>query len=165
MLKFSVYGPFKVPTKKKQIKGGKSFAKELDLDGLWERPGFSEFSEKKGCYVFVNAVSKGAKPIYAGKTTKTFKQECFALQKKALLNDFLIKKEKTGLQIIFVVMEGHAKSCSEAIDSCETFLIQKSLKANKDLLNVQKCNKSYVINGLDEGKGNSKSVKIFQKMP
>jgi hypothetical protein len=105
---------------------------------------FSKYADKKGCYVFANAVTRGSNPIYVGRTNKSFKNECFATAKKAMLNDFLAEASKTGLKIYFVVLE-HRKDCYEEIDLCETLLIQKCKKANENLLNIKKLAEKFTI--------------------
>jgi hypothetical protein len=103
---FTIHGPFDVPTKPKKIKGGKYSIQQLGDVGasLWKDKDFSKYADKKGCYVFANAVTRGSNPIYVGRTNKSFKNECFATAKKAMLNDFLAEASKTGLKIYFVVV-------------------------------------------------------------
>ena len=103
-VKFTIHGPFEVPTMPKKIKDGKITIRKLDDVGasLWKEKNFSRYADKKGCYVFANAVTRGSTPIYVGRTNKSFKQECFATAKKAMLNDFLASAAKTGLQVYFV---------------------------------------------------------------
>lgn len=143
---FTIHGPFDVPTKLKKIKGGKYSIQQLGDVGasLWKDKDFSKYADKKGCYVFANAVTRGSNPIYVGRTNKSFKNECFATAKKAMLNDFLAEASKTGLKIYFVVLE-HRKDCFEEIDLCETLLIQKCKKANENLLNIKKLAEKFTI--------------------
>ncbi len=142
---FTIHGPFSVPTTLKKIKGGKVSIRQISLvSNLWKKDPFSDFAEKKGCYVFANAVTNGSKPIYVGRTNKSFKNECFATSKKAMLNEFLAEATKTGLQIYFVVLN-HKKDCFEEIDLCETLLIQQCKEANASLLNVRKLSKKFTI--------------------
>ncbi len=143
---FTIHGPFDVPTKLKKIKGGKYSIQQLGDVGasLWKDKDFSKYADKKGCYVFANAVTRGSNPIYVGRTNKSFKNECFATAKKAMLNDFLAEASKTGLKIYFVVLE-HRKDCYEEIDLCETLLIQKCKKANENLLNIKKLAEKFTI--------------------
>ena len=143
---FTIHGPFDVPTKPKKIKGGKITIRQLGDVGafLWKDKDFSKYANKKGCYVFANAVTRGSTPIYVGKTNKSFKQECFATAKKAMLNDFLARAAKTGLQVYFVLLNNR-KDCSDEIDLCETLLIQKCKKANENLLNIKKLAEKFTI--------------------
>lgn len=160
---FTIHGPFPVPTKNHKIKGGKVSIRQLDIKAdLWKQEPYSEFAEKKGCYVFANAVTRGSTPIYVGLTNRTFKEECFAIAKKTMLNDFLAGASKTGPQIYFVV--AGKKNCCEEIDLCETFLIQKCKEANENLLNVKKLSKKFTIKSFhgDKSKANG-SVLEFKK--
>jgi hypothetical protein len=161
---FTIYGPFTVPTKTKSIKGGKVKIKQLDIGkNLWKQDEFCDFAQKKGCYVFANAVTRGSTPIYVGKTTKSFKSECFATHKKAMLNDFLAEASKTGLQIYLIVLESR-KDCSDEIDLCETFLIQKCYEVNKRLLNIRKLAAKFTIKSFHGEKSKpTKAVSDFKK--
>ena len=162
---FTIYGPFDVPTKSKKIKGGKITIRQLGDVGasLWKAKNFSRYADKKGCYVFANAVTRGSTPIYVGRTNKSFKQECFATAKKAMLNDFLASATKTGLQVYFVLLNNR-KDCSDEIDLCETLLIQKCKKANSNLLNVNKLAERFTIKSFhgDSSRANN-SVAEFKK--
>lgn len=162
-INFTIHGPFEVPTKPKKIKGGKISIQQLGNVGavLWKNKDFSKYADKKGCYVFANAVTRGSTPIYVGKTNKSFKNECFATAKKAMLNDFLAEASKTGLKIYFIVLE-HRKDCLEEIDLCETLLIQKCKKANSNLLNVRKLAEKFTIKSVhgDSSRANSDVIEF-----
>ncbi len=162
---FTIHGPFVVPTKPKKIKGGKVTIQQLGDVGasLWKDKDFSKYADKKGCYVFANAVTRGSTPIYVGRTNKSFKNECFATAKKAMLNDFLAGASKTGLKLYFVVLE-HRKDCSEEIDFCETLLIQRCKKANPNLLNVKKLADKFTIKSFHGDTSKAKNAVIeFKK--
>ena len=164
-VKFTIHGPFDVPTKPKKIKGGKITIRQLSDVGasLWKEKIFSKYADKKGCYVFANAVTRGSTPIYVGRTNKSFKQECFATAKKAMLNDFLAGATKTGLQVYFVLLNNR-KDCSDEIDLCETLLIQKCKKANPNLLNVKKLAEKFTIKSFHGDTSRAKSDVIeFKK--
>jgi len=63
-----VSGPTKVPTY-----NGKA-AKIVDSEKLsvfWESSG--EMGSRRGCYLFAIRASRGIRPIYVGRATKTFK--------------------------------------------------------------------------------------------
>ena len=67
---FVVKGPLKVPTY-----DGKA-AKIVDSERLpdfWEASG--ELGKCRGCYVFAIRASKGIRPVYIGRATKTFQQD------------------------------------------------------------------------------------------
>lgn len=142
---FTIHGPFVIPTKNRKLRGGKLSIRQLDVNAnLWKKQPFLDFADKKGCYVYANATGRGSTPIYVGLTNCSFKQECFSPTKKSLLNDFLANKGKTGPQIYFIVLNAR-KDCSEEIDLCETFLIQKCKEANENLLNVKKLAAKFTI--------------------
>lgn len=143
---FTIHGPFPVPTKQKKIKDGttiKQLAANKEFKEFWKDPEVSPFAESKGCYVFANAVGRGSKPVYVGKTNRSFKDECFSLHKQKLLNDFLSCCGKTGLQIFFVVLDKTRKDCQDEIEDCETFLIQNC--KHVDLLNTRKLAATFSI--------------------
>jgi len=128
-----------------------------------ERQNIFKIRRQKSCYVFVNAVTRGSTPIYVGRTNKSFKNECFATAKRAMLNDFLAEASMTGLKVYFIVL-GHRKDCFEEIGLCETLLIQKCKKANPYLLNVKKLAEKFTIKSFhgDTSRSNS-DVKTFKK--
>lgn len=151
-INFAIHGPFIVPTNAKQIKGGKEHIQQLNVSAnLWKEKFFSDYADKKGCYVFANAVGKGSKPIYVGKTNRTFKDECFSTHKKKIIDEFLMSVCKTGLQIYFIVLNNR-KDCSDEIDLCETLLIQKCKDANPNLLNVRKLSEIFTIKSFHRDK-------------
>ena len=55
-----------------------------------------------GCYVFAFKASKGYKPVYAGKATKSFKQEVFTPHKLNHFNTGL-GHQKKGTPVLFFV--------------------------------------------------------------
>lgn len=145
---FTIHGPFPVPTKPKKIKDDatiKQLAANKEFKEFWKDPDISPFAGAKGCYVFANAVGRGSKPVYVGQTNRSFKDECFSLHKRNLLNEFLSGCGKTGLQIFFVVLDKTRKDCREEIGACETFLIQKGKHANANLLNTRKLAATFSI--------------------
>jgi hypothetical protein len=74
---FESFGPFKIPPVKG--KGGRYIAEGCPK--FWDQ--HPEFSEKRGVYIFAVRAGKGIRPVYVGKATKKFKQECFASQKNS----------------------------------------------------------------------------------
>ena len=74
---FVIRGPFKVPldqtVKSKWIKNG--------CPEFWATLAGQKYAQECGCYVFAMRASKGFRPIYVGRATKSFKQECFASHK------------------------------------------------------------------------------------
>lgn len=162
---FTIHGPFPVPTKQKKIKDGTTIKQLAANKEFWNDPDVSPFAESKGCYVFANAVGRGSKPVYVGKTNRSFKDECFSLHKQKLLNDFLSCCGKTGLQIFFVVLDKTRKDCQDEIEDCETFLIQNC--KHVDLLNTRKLAATFSITDCHgDSKSGGKptdSVRAFKK--
>jgi hypothetical protein len=72
MATFRVAGPYKIPFDQKA--GGRV----LHHKTFWKQSEeLRDLSIERGCYVLALRASKGATPLYVGKATKTFKQECF----------------------------------------------------------------------------------------
>jgi hypothetical protein len=107
-------------------------------------------SKERGCYVFAFKAARGYKPIYAGKATKTFKQEVFTPHK---LNKFNmgLGGQKKGTPVLFFVCLGKTVGAVNkvAIDEAESYLIQAGLAANNALLNDKKTTvATWNINGV-----------------
>ena len=110
----------------------------------------SSVAKERGCYVFAFKAAKGYKPIYAGKATKTFKQEVFTSHKLNKFNTGLGGQVK-GTPILFFVCLGKTAGAVNkvAIDEAESYLIQAGLAANKALLNDKKTKvATWNINGV-----------------
>ena len=134
MANFTVRGPFDVPVTTK--KAGRIITK-ADISSFWDaRPGIAK---TRGCYVFAFRASKGLKPIYVGKATKTFSQEVFTDHKVRNYNDALADQVK-GTPVLFFVALTTTKGPTNktAIDDAESYLIQLGLAANKELANDRK---------------------------
>ena len=113
-----------------------------------------------GCYVFAFKASKGYKPVYAGKATKSFKQEVFTPHKLNHFNTGL-GHQKTGTPVLFFVcLNKTSGAVSEsAIDEAESYLIQAGLAANADLLNDKKTKvATWSINGIVRSKAGKPSA-------
>lgn len=160
---FSIQGPFKVPTNATLFRGKKNHT--VNSIAFWDNEETGKLANCKGCYVFANASGTGYSPIYVGKTSKTFKKECFQAHKKTKLDEYLKDVGKSSLYIFFVVLES-SKNYLDEIDSCETLLIQKCQKANPEILNERKLKEPFVIEGIygDKKTGKPKSaVSKFKK--
>jgi len=130
---FKVEGPFEVPTYQ-----GKA-AKIVDSEGLpefWSE--IDTLAKRRGCYLFAVRASKGIRPVYVGKATKTFKQEVFTPHKlekyQRCLADF-----KKGTPVLFFLLApaGKGKPNLTAVGELEDYLIQTAISRNPDLLNVR----------------------------
>ena len=129
---FQVKGPMKVPTY-----DGKA-AKIVDSEALpafWESSGVAK---RRGCYLFAVRASKGIRPIYVGRATKTFKQEVFTPHKLEKYQRCLADVAK-GTPVLFFVMLPTAKGKPnvKVIKQAEDYLIQTAVSRNPELLNVK----------------------------
>ncbi len=162
MAKFEVIGPMKVPVTLK--KAAKIIEKE-DIKSFWNENG--DFKNRKGCYVFSFKASRGYKPIYAGKATKSFYQEVFA-NAKLLKYQTAFADQLRGAPVLFFISENIKKGATnkKEIDELETFLIRCGKSVNEKILNERKTKfENWAISGvLGNGRGRpSKSAKIFKK--
>lgn len=161
MVVFEVKGPLNVPTY-----DGKA-AKIVDSEALsafWESSGVEM---RRGCYLFAVRASKGIRPIYVGRATKTFKQEVFTPHKLEKYQRCLADIGK-GTPVLFFVMAPTKKGKPNVklIQAAEDYLIQTAVSRNPDLLNVKGTElENWGIAGvLRGGKGKaSKAALAFKK--
>lgn len=145
MTSFSVQGPFKVPTTKMPV--GRQ-VNSINAKAFWAA--HTGIATDVGCYVFAFKASKGYKPIYAGKATKSFKQEVFTSHKLNHFNTGL-GHQKTGTPVLFFVCLNKTKGAvnKSAINDAESYLIQAGLAANSKLQNDKKTKiATWCINGI-----------------
>ena len=118
-----------------------------------------------GCYVYAIKASKGYKPIYVGKATRSFKSEVFSAHKLTKINLGLCGQKRGAPVLFFVPVErSQGRVNKTAIDDAESFLIQAGLNANKDLLNDKKTKTpTWRIHGLvrsSQGKRSSAAAEL-----
>jgi hypothetical protein len=152
MATFSVEGPVEIETTR--VKVGRQIKKE-DIEDFWQQNALLE--SECGCYVFGFQASKGSKPMYVGKATKSFKQEIFASHKRVVYQDALGSQKKGKPIVFFVCLKRRkGKKNLKAIDEVESFLIQAAFLKNPDLLNSRKLpSASWTISGIIRSKGKS----------
>ena len=113
-----------------------------------------------GCYVFAFKASKGYKPVYAGKATKSFKLDlCSPLKLIDLYSG--LGHQMSGTPVLcFVCLNKTSGAVSKsAIDEAESYLIQAGLAANADLLNDKKTKvATWSINGIVRSKAGKPSA-------
>ena len=133
MAKFEVDGPLKVPVHEGangRIVGpdeGDEFFKE-----------HRRLKGRRGCYVFGIRGGRGVTPVYVGKATKTFGQECFTYHKLGKCNKALVECLKGTLVLYFLVApNGKGRPPTNQIADLESFLIEVSVAKNPGLLNVK----------------------------
>ena len=111
--------------------------KDLDLQS-------ESMTKYKGIYIFTNS---NKTPIYIGKTTSGYGNECFTLHKRKLVNEYLKNHGIYYRQVIYISFiytsfkpknKSERIKFSEKIDEMETHYILKGIEANKYLLNTRK---------------------------
>jgi hypothetical protein len=129
---FTVSGPFTVPTLRDG--GGKRVDKK-QLSGMWETVAAETSPDGQGCYIFAMRAGKGALPVYVGKATRSFRQECFSTDKLLKLTNAMTSY-RSGTPILFLIrQERHkGKPNLKAIRALEEFLVQNALARNPDKL-------------------------------
>ena len=131
MAKFEVDGPLRVPVYKgangrivRADEGDEFFKKHRKLKG------------RRGCYVFGIRAGRGVTPVYVGKATKTFGQECFTPHKLGKCDEALVECLKGTLVLYFLVApNGKGRPATNQIADLESFLINVSVAKNPGLLN------------------------------
>jgi len=165
MASFIVEGPFAIPTTKMKV--GKVITKE-NIKDFWLTQ--DRLAGERGCYLFGFRAAKGSKPIYVGKATKTFKQECFTDHKMKKYGHALAN-QGAGTAIMYFVCLKKTKGVinKTAIDEAESYLIQAGLVANKNLMNDRKTKPQlWSISGVVRSKGKPSNaaaeIKKFLKL-
>lgn len=149
---FSPHGPYEVPVIKRV--GGARIEKE-QVDKFWKNKRAKIHSEDNGCYIFYLEVTNGTMPVYVGKTTKTFRKECFASHKLDLINSALTDyKNRYTPHIIFLIPKKRKgktnRKTMRAIDELESYLISIAKKRNSKLRNKYKGNpEKWAIKGMN----------------
>ena len=129
---FSVYGPCQIPVSKKP----KARLISEDLSPFWER--HEEVASSKGCYIFAIRAGRGFTPLYVGKTTDTFKTECFTPSKLEHYHRALADYIK-GTPVLFFIVHPPNQGATnrKAITQIEDFLIQAGRMVNPNLRNIR----------------------------
>jgi len=94
------------------------------------------------------------KPIYVGRATRTFAQECFTPDKRGKCNQALVDATR-GTLILFLVAAPttRGRPAEKQISLLEDFLIQVGVAANETLLNVHGTKKAdWSLTGLIRSK-------------
>lgn len=129
---FSVEGPHEIPL----ISGVKGQYFESKWPAGWDHLG--EVVQSRGCYVFAFKAAKGYRPVYVGKATKCFGQECFAHHKVAQhYGPALMETGKGKPVMFFLVADKKGAAASAHIGELEKYLIRQASEKNPQLRNVQ----------------------------
>jgi len=152
---FEVIGPLEIPT------DGDLIPKEAVRD-FWAAQG--NLAEARGCYVFALRTGGGVMPVYVGRATNTFKQECFAAHKLAY--HYLPALERNvGTPVMFFVKQISRRNIS-MVAKLEDFLIQIALEKNPELSNIARTHReTFRIHGVhNSGPGKpSKDALAFRQ--
>ncbi len=159
---FRVRGPFKVP-----CDGKNSRYIAPGCPDFWKNPEASRFANERGCYLFAIRAAKGFRPVYVGRTKKSFEKECFTYHKTDHYHRAL-KDVERGAPVMFLVILGRGKGPinNRAIAQVESFLIQNALAKNPDLSNTQgtKQERWGIVGVIRGGKGKvSEDARLFRK--
>ena len=96
------------------------------------------YAKRRGVYIFAVRAGRGATPVYVGKATKAFAQECFSPHKLGKCNEALADYAKGTLVIYFLCApEAVGRPPQAEIGALEEFFIQHGVEVNPDLLNVR----------------------------
>lgn len=130
---FEASGPFKVCLYKG--KNGR-ILRSAEANEFFKK--HQAIGKKRGCYIHAIRSGGGIKPVYVGKATKKFSQECFATHKIGKCNEALVDYEKGSLVVLFLeAPTGKGRPNAKQIGFLEKFLIQAAIGVNADLLNVK----------------------------
>lgn len=96
-------------------------------------------AKERGCYLFAIRAAKGFRPIYVGKTKKSFEKECFTYHKVADHYQPALGNMGKDTPVLFLLTLGRGKGPinNRAIAQLEAFLIQNAVAKNPDLSNIQ----------------------------
>ena len=145
-MNYETFGPFEVPRKDAKTGRVLDFDKGV-LNEFWRKidethPGLSG---AVGCYIFAIQAPRGFTPWYVGKTEKSFKGECFELQKKEKYRNVFDDILK-GTPVLILVARCTPKTGKLAkppnpksgeADYVEQLLINKALSKNPQLANIK----------------------------
>ncbi len=133
MSEFLVSGPHPVPVYKGKV--GRIVRTEEGDEFFKTHP---SLKAKHGCYVFAMRSGGGITPMYVGKATKSYGQECFTSHKLGKCNQILADYAKGTLVLFLFESPSGKKAPTFQIDLLENFLIQSALSVNYELLNIKK---------------------------
>jgi hypothetical protein len=132
MAEFLIAGPYVIPFQWKP--GGRA----LEVKEFWgQSRALEELAYERGCYVFAVRAGKGETPLYVGKATRSFKQECLNPGNVRKLLDGLAEYAK-GTPVLYFVRHPaqRGKTNEKQIGEIENFLIQNASIRNPDVQNI-----------------------------
>jgi hypothetical protein len=129
-----VSGPFEIP-----FKVSDACIKCIDTPHaklFWEKAETEPFHYKQGVYVFATRAGKGFRPIYVGKATKAFKNECFTPHKLHHYAQALCNGAKGRPVMFFIAAQGKTNRVpANIIREIEDLMIQFAVAKNPGLRN------------------------------
>ncbi|WP_146662916.1 hypothetical protein [Enhygromyxa salina] len=164
MAGYTVQGPFEVPVER--LKGGRQIDRS-SLPDFWATLG--ALAETKGCYTFGMKAARGYMPIYVGKATKSFRQECFGKHQRADHYNPALLQYLRATPMLFLVAQktSRGKPGLKEIGELEKFLIQVGVARNPHLSNVHHTKQdTWSIDGVIRAAGgtSSRSSRAFKAM-
>ncbi len=105
-----------------------------------------------GVYVYALRAGRGYTPIYVGKATKSFKQECFTPDKIARHYSKSFGEFGTPVMFFLVPETGRSAKTDLLISKLEKAVIRAGVNKNPDLSNVHhKAGPGWGIRGVERG--------------
>ncbi len=139
MSKFEPFGPFDMPV------DGVHIDTELSKE-FWQSVEDAQqgLQNAIGCYIFAIRAGRGTKPLYVGKTERSFRQEAWQPGKLLLFSKHLDSR-KRGTPVLFLIAKqtsrGRFAKNSRSIKALEEMLIGTCLLRNHRLLNKKEINR------------------------
>jgi hypothetical protein len=129
--RFRVGGPFKVPTRGDP--GSRALDRKL-CSQFWAREA-SDWGRERGCYVFALRRGQGYRPLYVGKTTRSFDAECFGDRNYRLLHEAM--DGERGALVLFLLRPERTRGRfnGTVVGDLEKFLVETALDKNPRLKN------------------------------
>lgn len=147
---FKAWGPLVIPA---QHKGGgwHLFDGKKEQNQFWKKDQHRELKKRRGVYIGAIKTSKGIIPLYVGKATKGFAQECFTDRNKLKYTNGLApykKEDGTPVMLFTVHQKRQGQINSKAIAEIETRLIHLAEIKNPNLQNDKHRTKKWSIQGI-----------------
>lgn len=134
---FRVHGPFEV-----QRSGEDHICITPGCSDFWSQAGARDLAKERGCYVFAIQAADGIRPVYVGKTTRSFDEECFTYRNVLSHYQHAALATSNGVPVIplmFLLVLDREKGPPNigAIAELEWFLIHNAAARNPRLSNIQ----------------------------
>ena len=130
---FDSRGPYEIPVFSGP--GGRCIDTNR-LTSFWKK--HEDCARARGCYIFSMRAGRGITPIYVGKATKGFEQECLNPRNLSHHYNPALIRAKKGTPVIFFLAlpRTKGKPNEKLIAQLEKFLIKQATVVNSDLSNV-----------------------------